>query len=60
MPIRTMLEIFLPESSSEKSTSSRISEALSERTSPPIVEAQKAQPCRQPTWQETQTVLPCW
>ena len=30
------------------------------RTFPPRVEAQKAQPMRQPTWLETHTVLPWW
>ena len=54
----TILEMGNPESFSEKSTSSRISEARKFRTSPPMVEAQKAQPCLQPTWVEMQTVLP--
>ena len=60
MPMRTMLEMGRPESSSVKRTSSSISPADRRRTRPPMVEAQKAQPMGQPTSEEMQTVLPWW
>ena len=44
MPIRTILDIGLPESSCENSTSSSISDGSRQRTRPPMVEAQNAQP----------------
>ena len=58
MPMRTMLEMGRPESSWVKRTWSSISEGVRSRTLPPRVEAQKAQPIRQPTWEEIQTVFP--
>ena len=58
MPMMTMFEIFSPISVWEYSTSSSISDGVRFRTSPPMVEAQKAQPIRQPTWDEMQTVRP--
>ena len=58
IPMSTMLEIFRPLSRSEESTSSSISDGSRFRIRPPIVEAQKAHPCRQPTCEEMQTVLP--
>ena len=60
MPISTMFDIFSPESFSENMTSSSISPGSRLRTSPPMVEAQKAQPWRQPTCVEMHTVLPWW
>ena len=59
MPMSTMLEMGAPLSSWVKSTWSTISAGVRFRTLPASVEAQKAQPMRQPTWLETQTVLPC-
>ena len=41
------------------STWSTISAGARSRTFPAMVDAQNAQPIRQPTWQEMQTVLPC-
>ena len=58
MPINTMCETGRPDSFSENSTSFSISEGVRFRTSPPMVEAQKAHPCRQPTCEEMQTVFP--
>ena len=54
----TMCPIFRPDSFSENMTSSSISPASRLRTRPPMVDAQKAQPWRQPTWVEIQTLLP--
>ena len=58
MPISTILEISRPESSWVNSTWSSISPAVRSRTFPATVLAQKAQPMRQPTWEEMHTVLP--
>ena len=44
MPMSTMFDIVFPESSCENKTSSNISDGSRFRTSPPIVEAQNAQP----------------
>ena len=60
MPMRTMLETGSPESFRTKITWSSISPAVRSRTFPARVEAQKAQPMRQPTWEEIQTVFPWW
>ena len=58
IPISTILEISRPESSWVNSTWSSISPAVRSRTFPATVLAQKAQPMRQPTWEEMHTVLP--
>ena len=58
MPMSTMWEMGRPESTWVNSTSSSISKGSSRRTRPPMVEAQKAQPIRQPTSVEMQTVFP--
>ena len=60
MPIKTMLETGSPESFWTKITWSSISPGVRSRTLPAMVEAQKAQPIRQPTWEEMQTVFPWW
>ena len=52
IPMSTMLEMV-------NSTWSIISAGVRFRTFPARVEAQKAQPMRQPTWQEIHTVFPC-
>ena len=49
MPIKTMLETGSPESFWTKITWSSISPGVRSRTLPAMVEAQKAQPIRQPT-----------
>ena len=59
MPMRTMLETGSPLSSWVNSTWAIISAGVRSRTLPARVEAQKAQPMRQPTWQEMHTVFPC-
>ena len=48
-----------PESFWVKITWSSSSPAVRFRILPPTVEAQKAQPIAQPTWEEMQTELPC-
>ena len=58
MPMSTMWEMGRPESTWVNRTSSSISKGSSRRTRPPMVEAQKAQPIRQPTSVEMHTVLP--
>ena len=58
MPMSTIFESSSPDSFCENMTSSSISEGSSPRTSPPIVDAQNAQPWRQPTCVEMHTVLP--
>ena len=58
MPMSTMFEMGRPDSFCENMTSSRISEGSRPLIRPPMVEAQKAQPWRQPTCVEMQTVLP--
>ena len=58
MPMSTMWEMGRPESICVNSTSSSISKGSKRRTSPPMVDAQKAQPMRQPTSVEMQTVFP--
>ena len=58
IPMSTMCPIFKPDSFSENMTSSSISPASRFLTSPPIVDAQKAQPWRQPTCVEMHTLLP--
>ena len=60
MPIKTILEMGSPESFWAKITWSRISDGVKSLTLPAIVDAQKAHPIRQPTCEETQTVLPWW
>ena len=60
MPMSTMLEMGTPLSSWVNSTWSSSSEGRRSRTLPAMVLAQKAQPMRQPTWDEMQTVLPWW
>ena len=57
--MRTMLEMVSPESFWANITWSKISDGSNRRTKPPNVDAQKAQPIRQPTSEETQMVLPC-
>ena len=59
IPMSTMLEMGAPLSSWVNSTWSIISAGVRFRTFPARVEAQKAQPMRQPTWQEIHTVFPC-
>ena len=54
-----MLEMGAPLSIWVNSTWSTISAGDRSRTFPAMVDAQNAQPIRQPTWQEMQTVLPC-
>ena len=58
MPISTILEMGAPESFWVKITWSSISPGVKSRTFPAMVDAQKAQPIRQPTWEEMQTVFP--
>ena len=58
MPISTMLEMGAPESFWTKITCSSSSPGVRSRTFPAMVDAQKAQPIRQPTWEEMQTVFP--
>ena len=58
IPISTMLETSAPESIWVKSTWSSISAGVKSLTFPAMVEAQKAQPIRHPTWEEMHTVLP--
>ena len=53
-----MLLISSPESIWVNSTWSSISAGVRFRTRPAMVDAQKAQPIRQPTWEEMHTVLP--
>ena len=55
-----MLEMGTPLSNWVNSTWSSSSEGRRSRTLPAMVLAQKAQPMRQPTWDEMQTVLPWW
>ena len=59
MPIRTMLETFSPVWRCAAITCSSISAGVRFRLSPLRVDAQKAQPIRQPACVEMQTVLPC-
>ena len=59
MPMSTMLEMGAPLSIWVNSTWSIISAGVRSRTLPARVEAQKAHPMRQPTWQEMHTVFPC-
>ena len=58
MPMSTIWEMGWPESTCVNRTWSSISNGSSRRTKPPRVDAQKAQPMRQPTSVEMQTVLP--
>lgn len=59
MPIMTMPSMRSPVSICAMRTCPISSPAVRSRTLPPMVDAQKRHPMRQPTCEEMQTVLPC-
>ena len=59
MPIITTPSMRSPRSCEAAVSWPSISDGARSRTLPPMVEAQKRQPMRQPTCEEMQAVVPC-